>query len=368
MWLNPRRRRNLFKIIPFGIMWFAFSMLYVLLEYGLLGDATEYPSTKNPYDFHSALLVTPIASFVIGSLLGTAEVLFMNKLFIRRPFWKKIVFKTLVYLLAILAMLVGTSLATSGARHGVSIFDPLVFESLGKFLGNFAFWSIVIYAGLMILVSLYVSETSDYLGGSVFGNFFTGKYHRPVEEERIFMFLDMKSSTTIAEKLGHSTYFLLLNQYYSDTTNAIIDTWGDVYQYAGDEIIVSWSIGKGLEENNCIRCFFKLKQAFEKQASVYLDKYGLVPDFKAGFHCGTVTTGEIGALKKELFFTGDVMNTAARVQSKCNELGVDLLLSEDLASQLSLGRSYALISKGEFELRGKQEKTRLFTLQEVGEK
>jgi adenylate cyclase len=141
-----------------------------------------------------------------------------------------------------------------------------------------------------------------------------------------------------------------------------------VYQYAGDEIIVSWSIGKGLEENNCIRCFFKLKQAFEKQASVYLDKYGLVPDFKAGFHCGTVTTGEIGALKKELFFTGDVMNTAARVQSKCNELGVDLLLSEDLASQLSLGRSYALISKGEFELRGKQEKTRLFTLQEVGEK
>lgn len=182
MWLSPRHRRNLLKIIPFGIMWCAFSMLYVLIEYGLLGDATEYPSTKNPYDFHSALLVTPIASFVIGSLLGAAEVLFMNKLFMHRPFWKKIVFKTMVYLMAILVMLVGISLATSGARHGVTMFDPRVFESLGKFLGDFAFWSIVLYAGLMILVSLYVSETSDYLGGSVFGNFFTGKYHRPTSK------------------------------------------------------------------------------------------------------------------------------------------------------------------------------------------
>ncbi|WP_373083887.1 adenylate/guanylate cyclase domain-containing protein [Sneathiella sp.] len=359
------------KIIPFGIMWCAFSLMYVFIEYGLLGDATQYPSTNNPYDFHSALLVTPIAAFVVGSLLGAAEVMFMNKLFIHRPFWKKIVFKTMVYLLVIFVMLVGISLATSAAsaasaaRYGVTTFDPQVIASLGAFLGNFAFWSIVIYAGCTILVSLYVSETSDYLGGNVFGNFFTGKYHRPVEEERIFMFLDMKSSTTIAEKLGHSTYFLLLNQYYCDTTNAIIDTWGEVYQYAGDEIIVSWSIDRGLDHDNCIRCFFKLKQAFEKEASVYREKYGLVPEFKAGFHCGTVTTGEIRALKKELFFTGDVMNTAARVQSKCNELEVDLLLSEDLASKLSLGGSYALIAKGEFELRGKREKTGLFTLVEV---
>jgi len=70
IWLNPRRRRKLFKIIPFGIMWCAFSLPYLLLEYGLLGDATEYPSTKNPYDYHNALLVTPIAAFVIGTLLG----------------------------------------------------------------------------------------------------------------------------------------------------------------------------------------------------------------------------------------------------------------------------------------------------------
>lgn len=365
MWISRRLRLRVFKVIPFGLMWFVFSLLYLLIEYGLLGDTVVYPSTKNPYDFGSTLFFTPVAAFVIGTLLGVAEIVFMNKIFIHRPFWQKIVFKTLVYLVSILAMLVCLSLVMNSSRYDASMLDPLVLQSLGTFLGNFGFWSIVIYAGFMILMSLYISETANYLGQNAFGNFFTGKYHRPVEEDRIFMFLDMRSSTAIAEKLGHSRFFQLLNQFYSDTTNAIIDTWGEVYQYAGDEMIVSWSMVRGLHDHNCIRCFFKIKQAFEKNNARYLKEFGLVPEFKAGFHCGTVTTGEIGALKKELFFTGDVVNTAARVQSKCNELGVDLLVSDDLASQLKVDGSYWMIPKGEFALRGKQERTRLLTLQEV---
>lgn len=70
------------------------------------------------------------------------------------------------------------------------------------------------------------------------------------------------------------------------------------------------------------------KKIFEKEREKYIDTYGLVPEFKAGIHCGKVTTGEIGVIKKEILFTGDVLNTSARIQGNCNPLGVNILISE----------------------------------------
>ncbi len=203
-------------------------------------------------------------------------------------------------------------------------------------------------------------------GSSVFYNFFTGRYHHPREEDRIFMFLDMKSSTTIAERLGHVEYFRLLNKYYADTTEAIIQTYGVVYQYAGDEIIVSWNLKKGLTNNNCIRCFFMIKETFQTLSESYIKRFELVPEFKAGFHYGKVTTGEIGVLKKEIFFTGDVLNTTARIQASCNEFGTDILISQDLLSQLDIDDVYELTAIGECELKGRQEKINLFSLAQNG--
>jgi hypothetical protein len=97
-------------------------------------------------------------------------------------------------------------------------------ESIFQFVSDFLFWSILIFAGFITVLTLFVGEVSDYLGGGIFNNFFIGKYHHPREEERIFMFLDMNSSTTIAEKIGHKEYFQLLRTYYADIADAIIQT------------------------------------------------------------------------------------------------------------------------------------------------
>ena len=360
--LKAKYQRNLRKILPFGIIWGVFGLLYVLLEYGIMGNATAYPSTNNPYKFSDTVVITTLAAFTMGILLGIAEVFFVNQLFAKRTFWQKLLFKTIVHLLGILILLLTTSLFINSSRLNKPLFDPVVTQSIIQFISNFVFWSIVIYAGAMTLISLFVSEVSDYLGNNVFNNFFTGKYHRPIEEERIFMFLDMRSSTTIAERLGHIEYFHLLNQYYADTTDAILQTSGEVYQYAGDEIIVSWNLKKGVENLNCIRCFFLIKDTFQAVSRRYIQKYGLVPEFKAGFHFGKVTTGEIGTLKKEIFFTGDVMNTTARIQALCNDFGTDILLSQALASKLGPNSSFDWVEKGERGLKGKHQKVRLYSV------
>ena len=360
--MTPNQRRDLSKIVQFGMLWAMGGILYSLIEYGILGNSEVYPSTNNPYQFETSILSSFISSLLTGLLIGVIETKIIARYFKTKIFWQKIVLKTGLYLSLIVLLLLFTLLYLFSTRLDVSIFDTAAIESILLFVSDFSFWSIMIFAGVSTILTLFLAEVSDYLGGGVFRNFFTGKYHQPREEERIFMFLDMNASTTIAEKLGNKEYFQLLRKYYADITEAIIQTGGEVYQYAGDEVIVSWSLKNGIANNNCIQCFFKTEEIFKKSADEYIKRFGLVPKYKAGFYYGKVTTGEIGVLKKEIFFTGDVLNTTARIQSTCKQYGAVMLVSEDLLTILNTKDHYEIVPIGECELKGRNEKINLFTL------
>jgi len=243
--------------------------------------------------------------------------------------------------------------------------DPVIIRTVIVFFTSFAFWSIVIYALAIIGISVFIMEIRENIGYGVFNNFLIGRYHKPREEKRIFMFLDMKSSTTIAENLGHLKYFELLNQYYKDISKSIIRTAGEIYQYVGDEIIVSWTLKKGIKNNNCLRCFYQIKQTFEQLSELYVKAYGFVPGFKAGMHYGRVTTGEIGQIKKEIVFTGDVLNTTSRIQGLCNKHNVDLLISHDLLEILDISNEFEIKKIGKSELRGKDNPVQLFSIEVI---
>ncbi|NNF34114.1 MAG: adenylate/guanylate cyclase domain-containing protein, partial [Saprospiraceae bacterium] len=123
----------------------------------------------------------------------------------------------------------------------------------------------------------------------------------------------------------------------------------------GDEVIITWKENEGIKANTCIRCFENIKQSFRNRSEYFIDKYGFIPEFKAGMNTGQVTTGEIGTLKKEIVYTGDVLNTAARIQGLCNEYQADLLISEPLFILLNLSEvSNERI--GELTLKGKEKK------------
>ncbi len=144
------------------------------------------------------------------------------------------------------------------------------------------------------------------------------------------MFLDLKGSTTIAEKLGEQKYFSFIQKVFKDVTPVLLETKGEIYQYVGDEIIITWKIKNGIKNLNCIRCFQNIKKLLKDLAPVYEAQFGVVPEFKAGLHAGKAIVGEIGIIKRDIAYSGDVLNTAARIQSKCNEFGVSLLFSEDI--------------------------------------
>jgi class 3 adenylate cyclase len=173
------------------------------------------------------------------------------------------------------------------------------------------------------------------------------------EVERIFMFLDITSSTSIAETLGHVKYFELLNDFFNDLAKPIEAHKGEIYQYVGDEVVVSWALEEGISNANCLHCFFDILDTIDDLSYKYLEKYEMVPTFKAGMHFGKVSTGTIGTIKKEIIYTGDVLNTTSRIEGQCNQHNVNLLLSKDLMNKIPNENQFEFVEIGEISLRGK---------------
>jgi adenylate cyclase len=176
------------------------------------------------------------------------------------------------------------------------------------------------------------------------------------------MFLDIKSSTTIAERLGAVMYHKFLYDFYYMITEPIIRRNGEIYQYVGDEISVTWKIKNGVKDNNCIKCFFDISDLIEKNSDFFLNKYGFVPEFKAGFHYGETVIGEMGVVKSEIVFSGDVVNTTARIQELCNYYKQKVIISRELLDILKSEEEFKVNQIGALYLRGKNSETSIYSV------
>ncbi len=359
--LSPKTKRNILRILPFGVIWFLFSQIFLISDYTAVGNFSDVPDTAIKLDA-GIYLFSILAVTMLGLLVGSIELVYLNDRFVKKSLSQKIIYKTLCYALLLFAVTVITFPIAASMELDTNLVDKQVWDKLSSFLISKTGLSNAIQLGTMLGVSLFYAEISEHMGHGVLTNFFTGKYHRPREEIRIFMFSDMKSSTHIAEQIGHIQYFELLRAYYADLSDSIISYGGEIYQYVGDEVVVSWPAPYGLKNRNCINCFFAMKKALRKKADWYQMHFGVVPDFKAGLHLGPVTTGEIGVLKKEIIFTGDVLNATARIQGLCNHYSVEVLISGDLLKHLEKGKAFKVQSLGQSELRGKTQEVELFTL------
>jgi adenylate cyclase len=243
---------------------------------------------------------------------------------------------------------------------GKNIFHEDVIQGVNNYLTGSGVWAFVIYWAVVIILTQIFLQVRDNFGYGVLSNFILGRYYKPKEERRIFMFLDIRSSTTIAEQIGHIQYHNLLNNFFDDINDSIIFSKGEIYQYVGDEITVSWKFENGIENQNCLQCYFNIKDLINKNSSRYIEKFGLVPEFKAGLHVGKVTVAEVGEIKKELAFHGDAINTAARIQSKCNQLQKRLLVSEAIKLKIEDQMLFEFTNLGDVTLKGKTQPVSLY--------
>ncbi len=206
----------------------------------------------------------------------------------------------------------------------------------------------------------FFDQMGNMVGKRVLINLMMGKYHFPREEKRIFMFLDLKSSTTHAERLGHIQFSKLIQDCFSDLTNAVRKHDVEIYQYVGDEVILTWTIEDGIRNKNCIMVFFEFQRELKSKSTYYNENYGIVPEFKAGINTGPVTAAEVGDVKRDIAYLSDVLNTAARIQGECNKYNEPLLVSAYVKEQLLQDAELDFVLHGAVELRGRMEKVEIY--------
>src|SRR4051812_17220470 len=308
---------------------------------------------ENRLDQNSVLL-----GFPLGLVFGVLELFLFPKAearFRKWSFTKMFVFKTLLYTAIIYT--VTTSLAIMvGVFQGRSLSElPAFLSSLGEFV--LVVYTLAIYSLLVLFLQI-----NHLLGEGILWKIIMGKYHRPREEERIFMFLDMKSSTTIAEQLGHVRFYALLNEVFHEITQPVLQTKAEIYQYIGDEVVLTWEVKHGLENSNCLKTFFLFQKSLLRNSERYLRDFGVTPAFKAGLHFGKVVSAQIGDLKREIVYNGDVLNTTARIQDECNKYRRDCLISGTLMKRLRPMNDFQWEKIETVTLRGKETEVELFSV------
>ncbi|MBL0131057.1 MAG: adenylate/guanylate cyclase domain-containing protein [Chitinophagaceae bacterium] len=213
---------------------------------------------------------------------------------------------------------------------------------------------------LLFILTLLTIEINHKYSQGVFFNIIVGKYLHPRDEKRIIMFIDLKNSTPIAEKLGHTEYFKFIRDVIYCMAAGIAEYDGRVYQYVGDEIVAWWPHTKA-NARKCVNALIEARKILNHNAQQFKQAYDIIPEYKVGVHAGNVTVGQVGIAKKELVISGDTINTAARIRSACTELNQKYLVSKEFIKLLNM-KDWQSESQGKIDLKGKNENIELFAL------
>lgn len=357
---SNKLRSQLKKVLYITIAWTVIALIQYLNVYSLIMEL-DVPS--RPVDPQAAFIGSLLKGILAGVLGGSALVFLWDKWLQSKNYALSILYLLLSFTLIFIFVSVTIGLYYKSQLLSLPIYTPELWRSVLVELSGFPTLKSYLFWLFVVITTHLTLLVNDKYGPGMFKDILLGKYYRPTREERIFMFLDLRSSTTIAEQLGEEQYFNFLKDVFKHATPAIIYTRGEIYQYVGDEIVISWKTEQGVKNASCIRCFYEIQRILRQKAPYYEATYGVAPEFKAGLHYGNVMTGEIGVIKRDIAFSGDVLNTTARIQSKCNELGVNILLSKSLLDQLALPPNSFIPHKiGNILLRGKKKEVTLFTV------
>ena len=359
-------RKKIRTVLIITLCWTLFACISFITQYFFIYDFIVLKKLSGSIPFWNEFAGTLVFGIFGGFAGGWLLVFKLGSRYRRKSFAFGIINAGLLFIVTYLSLaIVGLFIIDFVYFSFKGSFSFALSESVHNVLFNIlspSFFINVFLFGILVSITQFMLQVNDKFGPGILWKFITGKYHHPRQEERIFMFLDLKSSTTIAEKMNSKKFFGLMKEIFDDITEPILNSHGEIYQYVGDEVVVTWPAEKGLAENNCIHCFFRVQQALEQRKEHYSREYNLLPSFKAGLHIGEATVGEIGVVKKDIVYSGDVLNTTSRIQAECNNNNVNLLLSSDLVERIQLLGEYQQMALGEIPLKGKKDKVLLYAI------
>lgn len=213
---------------------------------------------------------------------------------------------------------------------------------------------VLLYALVVSAVLVSVIRVRDLIGREVFLSLLVGRYHTPVREERVFLFLDVTGSTRFAESLGDLKAQQFLGAFFKAIADPVRAHWGSIDDYVGDMAIVTWPLARGIGEGRCVACVFAIEDAIAREGAEWERSFGRVPRFRAALHAGPVVTAEVGVDRHKIAYFGDTVNMTGRLEALSKSLGVPVLISLDLLDRIpALPPGIVAEPLGEHAVRGR---------------
>jgi adenylate cyclase len=212
----------------------------------------------------------------------------------------------------------------------------------------------LLYSLAIIVLFVFIVRIRDLLGADIFRNLMLGRYHRPINEERIFLFIDIAGSTAYAERHGDLRAQQFIAAIFEAMADPIRRHRGIIDDYIGDLAIVSWPLQPGRNPARCLDCLIDIRRTVAAKATDWQRHFGQVPQFRAALHGGSVVTAEIGIDRHKIAYFGDVMNTTARLEALSRSLDESVLISDDVLRRLApLPAALAVRPLGSHAIRGR---------------
>jgi adenylate cyclase len=291
---------------------------------------------------------------IAGSLAGIEIFLLREgssmKRLLRLPFVAVVVLKTVAY---------------TGV---VSVFVILMPRLLGQVpLGRLAALVTIGVSMATTLIFVITLQVAGLLGRRTFRNLLLGRYRNPRAERRFFLFVDVIGSTAIFERLGALQAHRFLAAVFSAAAEPVAACRGEIYQYIGDEIVVTWTEEEGRGQNPSealpLRCFFLMEESLRNLKDTFSAQFAAEPGLRAALHLGEVIAGEVGEQRRAIVYHGDVMNTASRLEQATRDLGCRFIASADAVQALHSTDDYQLKDLGALKLRGRKEPIRAWAVE-----
>ncbi|MCE9658755.1 MAG: adenylate/guanylate cyclase domain-containing protein [Burkholderiales bacterium] len=295
---------------------------------------------------HALLMASSVAAIEFF-LLTRASMRWLDAL----PFAALLVLKTLVY-----GAIAGAVLA---GQPGERLLGVVTVYSART-------WLIAVCLSLVpIAVVVMMFQAAGLVGYRTFMALLLGKYRRPFAERRFFLFVDVVGSTAIAERLGALEAHRFLAAVFSAVAEPVELCRGEIYQYVGDEIVVTWVEADGVADARALRCLFAMRAALAADANRFVQRFAVQPELRAALHLGEVIAGEVGQVRRAIVFHGDVMNTTGRLEQATREVGCFFIASAEALASLAPPPDIRTRDLGALALRGRVEPIHAFCVEQA---
>jgi adenylate cyclase len=316
-------------------------------------------------EVHAAAIDTALRDFPLGEVPWWINVLVIAGFAVLAPLLSLRVSATKAVLIAVgaaVAFVIAAQLLFNSGEI-VTVFYPLVAAAISSAV------ALVLYG---LLTAFERERTRDafarFVPETVVGKVLDqadGLRLGGVATEGTLLFSDLRGFTSFAEKREPNEVIEILNRYLASMSDAILDHGGTLVSYMGDGIMAIFGapIAQDDHSDRAVAASREMLRRLDEFNDWLVDE-DLADGFKMGIglNTGTVMVGNVGS-ERRLEFTaiGDTTNTAARIEGMTKGTPWQLYLAESTRKALGAPPE-ELEHVGDFEIRGRKAKIKLWTL------